>query len=56
MYREPQCLVAVLSILVLSGAVTFAQTRPEPQSSLDHVMEQITAVRRFTEVAIAPAR
>ena len=54
MYRASTCYVAALSLLVLSGAVVFGQTRPEPQASLDHVMEQLSAVRRFTEVAISP--
>ncbi len=54
MSRAPTCVVTALSILVLSGAVGFGQTRPAPRASLDHVMDQIAAVRRFTEVAIAP--
>src|SRR2546427_4916868 len=54
MYRASTCYVAALSLLVLSGAVVFGQTRPEPQASLDHVMEQLSAVRKFTEVAISP--
>ena len=54
MCRASTCYVAALSLLVLFGAVVFGQTRPEPQASLDHVMEQLSAVRRFTEVAISP--
>ena len=54
MYRELKCFVVALSLLVLSGAVAFGQPRPAPHSALDQVMEQLAAVRRFTEVAIAP--
>jgi dipeptidyl aminopeptidase/acylaminoacyl peptidase len=54
MCRKPKCLAAALSLLVLSSAIAFGQTRPEPQASLNHVMEQIAAVHRFTEVAISP--
>src|SRR5216684_1609875 len=54
MSRELTCFVAALSVLVLSGTVVLGQTRTEPPSSLDQVMEQIAAVRRFTEVTIAP--
>src|SRR5262249_19024502 len=48
------CFVGILSLLVLSGVVVLAQTHSEPQLSLDQVMEQIAAVRRFTTVTISP--
>jgi dipeptidyl aminopeptidase/acylaminoacyl peptidase len=54
MFRESTCFVAALSLLVLSETIVLGQTHPEPQSSLDQVMEQLTAVHRFTAVALSP--
>ncbi|MBI3799503.1 MAG: S9 family peptidase [Deltaproteobacteria bacterium] len=54
MNRTPTCVVAALALLVFSEAGVFGQTHAQPPASLDHVMDQLAAVRRFTEVAISP--
>jgi hypothetical protein len=46
--------VSVFALLVLSRAMCVGQAHSEPPWSLDQVMEQIAAVRKFTPVTISP--
>src|SRR5262245_47338828 len=54
MNRRLKHLLLAFSILLLSGAMISAQPHAGPKSSMDQLMDQLFAVREFSEVAISP--